>query len=292
MVAVEKGVSRAILLSWTSTVILIAMGSIVRVTGYGLGCPDWPLCYGRAIPPFFMGAWVEFLHRLLGALVVIFVGWTFLLIRKSYKYDHYVMMGNYFLVGLLLVQIVLGGIHVLLEIPPITGVIHTATAMLIVGLLAFIGARTANVKLPPLMFRDFYLVNLVVMLTYILLLSGSLVTRTGASLICPEFPWCGSFLPKWNYLMKIQMLHRIIAFIVLFLTIWLVWKIVKSRFLVRLGYTVVIVLVIQFCLGIANIYMKIPMTLRVLHITVGAIFWSSVIVLATFIYLATGRNKS
>ena len=44
---------------------LIAMGGIVRVTGSGLGCPDWPTCHGQLIPPMRMDAIIEYLHRLI-----------------------------------------------------------------------------------------------------------------------------------------------------------------------------------------------------------------------------------
>ena len=55
----------------TATVMfaLIVVGSIVRTTGSGLACPDWPLCHGRLIPPLQFNILIEWFHRLL-ALVV------------------------------------------------------------------------------------------------------------------------------------------------------------------------------------------------------------------------------
>ncbi|MBA2524910.1 MAG: COX15/CtaA family protein [Pyrinomonadaceae bacterium] len=52
-----------------ATYLLIVVGAIVRTTGSGLGCPDWPLCYGQLLPPPDPKAIVEWTHRFIGALV-------------------------------------------------------------------------------------------------------------------------------------------------------------------------------------------------------------------------------
>ena len=48
--------------------LLMVMGGIVRVTGSGLGCPDWPTCYGHLIPPLELHSIIEYTHRTIAAL--------------------------------------------------------------------------------------------------------------------------------------------------------------------------------------------------------------------------------
>ena len=46
----------------------IALGGVVRVTGSGLGCPDWPLCHGRPYPAADIHSVIEYSHRTVGAV--------------------------------------------------------------------------------------------------------------------------------------------------------------------------------------------------------------------------------
>src|SRR5215813_6502164 len=59
---------------------LIVVGSIVRTTGSGLACPDWPLCHGHLLPPMEFNAIVEWLHRFVALLVSLLLltttGWV------------------------------------------------------------------------------------------------------------------------------------------------------------------------------------------------------------------------
>ena len=285
--------SRVSLLALTtliSTIALILMGSIVRVTGYGLGCPDWPLCYGQPIPPFLVGAWMEFTHRLIGLIAsvqIVALGWMG---WRWYGYHAWLRRSSIALIVLLVVQIPLGGLHVILEIPPQTGMIHTAIALAIVGLVALIFAllhpstlslrKQAGVFMNDRRFLRWLTAGTV--LLYLLLLTGSLVTRTGASLACPSWPFCGVPRDEWGPLMWIQVLHRYTAYVtgglLLALTVFALRRAPSAPWR-RFAYGLLLVLLAQFTLGVLNVLLRIPMTTRALHLTVGSTLWVLVVIL-------------
>src|SRR5438876_11143101 len=64
---------RVFLLAAIFAYLQIALGGVVRVTGSGLGCPDWPLCQGRPYPPANLNAIIEYSHRTVGAITGVLI---------------------------------------------------------------------------------------------------------------------------------------------------------------------------------------------------------------------------
>ena len=276
--------------AWFSTLVLILIGSIVRVTGHGLGCPDWPLCYGRAIPPAYGGAWVEFSHRLFGGIAGIQIILLAALAWREGRSRPWSYRPAIAAAGLLAVQVLLGGLHVALELPAATGLVHTGVAMLIVGLLAAqlavssprLDQLRSGIQRPAAGRRLGAQLSLVAAATYALLLTGSAVTRSGASLACLGFPECGAQASVSRTLVEIHLLHRFAALAVLILAGWLIGALLargRSATLRSYAYLLAGLLAIQTGLGIANVLLLLPMWSRVLHLTLAALFWSAVVVL-------------
>ncbi len=133
------------------TLIVMIAGAYVSATGAGLGCPDWPLCYGEAVPDLSeQFTLIEFTHRVLagtlGLLLITLVSITWFNYFR-YREVHDDVLGYYLKkIGMLLlvalsilsVQILLGGMTVLTQLPPELVAVHLGTATVFFGMMIFI----------------------------------------------------------------------------------------------------------------------------------------------------------
>src|SRR2546423_8278839 len=123
-------------LSLALTFLVVVWGGVVRVTGSGLGCPDWPLCHGQFLPSLDPATRIEWTHRFLaiasGLTVAAMVLWTFI----SYRADRRVLWLAIGVAVLYPLQAGPGALTVVLELSPEWVTLHLAKAQLLLPTLA------------------------------------------------------------------------------------------------------------------------------------------------------------
>ncbi len=124
--------------------LIVLSGAAVRLTGSGLGCPDWPRCYGHAYPPLNTHAVIEFSNRMITVPVSLAAGaaWLFALRRRPYRRD-LMWLGALLPLGVV-GQAVLGGFTVrgALDYGWVMG--HFALSMLIIVAAAVLAWRAGE----------------------------------------------------------------------------------------------------------------------------------------------------
>jgi cytochrome c oxidase assembly protein subunit 15 len=124
--------------------LIVLSGAAVRLTGSGLGCPDWPKCYGHAYPPLNTHAVIEFSNRVITVPVSLAAGaaWLFALRRRPYRRD-LTLLGALLPLGVI-GQAVLGGFTVrgALNYGWVMG--HFALSMLIILAAAVLAWRASR----------------------------------------------------------------------------------------------------------------------------------------------------
>ena len=133
--------------------LLIVLGSVVRVTDSGLGCPDWPLCYGKVLPPLETTAIIEYLHRFVASVIVgpLIIA-TGALIWISFRKQLWLVVPATISIFLLIIQALLGAVTVLRELPGEIVALHLAVSQLLLATLimvtvvAFVGPLRRSVE--------------------------------------------------------------------------------------------------------------------------------------------------
>ena len=279
-----------------ATFVLIAVGGLVRATDSGLGCPDWPLCFGDWIPPADLHAWIEHSHRLIAAIFVgPLVGAVGLITLFSHRRRDLPLFGAAIVAGVLvIVQSLLGAAVVLEGLAAELVTAHLAMALTVFAATIFIAERATAGPMPaaharPLLTR---LVAITAVAIFGQMLLGSWVTGHHAGLAYADFPLMnGSLLPAVvGSEQAVHLAHRAVSLVVAGLVTWtlLATRRATDDRLARLlaGWMAALVLV-QIALGGLNVISRLSALFVVPHLAVGAALFG----LSVWLLLTTRRLR-
>ena len=279
-----------------SVFVLVIIGGVVRVTGSGLGCPDWPLCYGKLLPPLEYTAIIEYTHRfvasvIVGPLILATAG----VALARYRSDRWVWWPAAISIPLLIVQGLLGGVTVLTHLPGGIVALHLATAEALLATCVFV--MVASYRTPVLATatpssRDGYHRWAIAgaVSVYLVIVSGALVTAMGATGACVTWPLCQGQAFPMNHLTAVHMFHRYVVLVLGLLLLYATWRCwsgptERGATLRWLTVLTVVTFVVQIIVGAATIWLDFQAHWRALHLTAATAVWTAAAGLAIVAYL-------
>lgn len=199
--------------------VVVVLGAYVRLSHAGLGCPDWPGCYGHLVgvpestseidhanqvyPERAVEsdkAWKEVIHRYFAGVLGLLILLLAILAVKNRKLPGQPVWLPIFLVGLVIFQALLGMWTVTLLLKPVIVMLHLLGGLSIVALLWLLVLRSSNQPIssgnkkltPVLVFGLVLLVGQIVL--------GGWTSTNYAALACPDFPTCqGEWWPETDF---------------------------------------------------------------------------------------------
>ena len=213
------------------TFIVVVVGAYVRLSDAGLGCPDWPGCYGELTPhqaqddiakaveeqggthgPVSMGkAWKEMFHRYIAGglgLVILAIAVTAWLRRRELQQSPLLATS---LVVLVAFQAALGMWTVTMLLKPVIVTLHLLGGLATLALLALLGLRQEKFRPASpaaVRLRPWALLALLIVIAQIML--GGWVSTNYAALACIDFPTChGVWLPEMDFRHGFQLVREL-----------------------------------------------------------------------------------
>ncbi|TVQ03558.1 MAG: heme A synthase [Balneolaceae bacterium] len=274
-----------------ATLVLIFIGGLVRAVGAGLGCPDWPQCFGMWIPPVNaadlppqydaslfnpLHTWLEYVNRLVGVLIGFLITLTFALSFKYRKTDRLITVTSGFAFILVLFQGWLGGQVVRSGLSAGMITIHMVVAMIILAALLFATFRAMSSRLSISICdgtkrKLLWISGGVLFLTLIQLVLGTQVRESvdvaKNVLILPRTAWIDTL--GWLY-----EVHRSFSWLLVILAGVLIYQNKKLNAPERLkfiGWIIGGLIVLQIFIGVGMEWFDMPGVLQVMHLVSVAI---------------------
>ena len=295
-----RALHRFAMLTACATFFLIFIGGLVTSTGSALAVPDWPLAFGKLIPAWEGGIRFEFGHRVAAGTVVIL---TLILMSWAWRSEAraWVRKLIFTAFGLIIVQAILGGITVLLELPLAIAVTHAATAQALFCLMVSIAIftnpawqATPHLDEAPARISLVTLAAITTGVIYLQILIGALMRHMSAGLVIPDFPLSfGQLVPPFfNQYIAVNFAHRCGAIVVTAMIVWTVARVMRSHRdvapLRRPALGLFLLLVMQVCLGALTIWSNRSVLPTTSHVAIGAAVLASSLALTLRAYKIFG----
>ena len=291
---------------------LVLFGAFTRLTDSGLGCPDWPGCYGAASPlgahadisaaqsamptgpVTFSKAWIEMVHRYLatavGALITVLAVASWIQRRRISVHWVWPVVT----LAWVCLQGAFGALTVTMKLFPAIVTLHLLGGLVLLALLraqsvayrlgepGHPGPMRIGAGLRAALIGAFALLTLQIAL-------GGWVSTNYAVLACQDFPTChGSWWPQMNWregfalwrelgsthageaisfpaLTAIHYAHRLMAYAVIALLLWLTWACWRVPGLQRFARALLALCAWQFLSGLSNVVLDWPLLAAVGH---------------------------
>lgn len=290
-----------------ATYLVIVAGSLVRAAGAGMGCPDWPRCFGKWIPPTevsqvpaeFMQwfnvrlAWIEYLNRLVGVVLGFLVFGTLVFAVRDYREQKSVKWASgsaFFFVGL---AGWLGKRVVEQNLDPAFVTVHMFVALMVVASLVYALVQSTTVE-KPLTEERLVLRGFVGGLTGLTLIQIALGTRVRATIEHAVFgpsialstgharPATARFARElWvAQAGSTETVHRVIAVAVVLGALGFAYKTLKIERDSRLRALATFIGVgctMQLCAGLGLALAGLPPVLQIAHVTLGSMLFGAML---------------
>lgn len=271
----RRGLRWATTAAMVMAVVLIIGGGVVRVTGSGLGCPEWPMCTDESLTTTAeMGIHgvIEFGNRMLTWVLSAAVGWAIIAARLQKPQDRTITRLAWSQFWMVVLNAVIGGVTVWTGLNPyiVAGHFIAATALLTTTVLTWHRVRVADLGQPQPVGPTSRVLGVAVLIsTGLALAVGTLVTGSG--------PHSGDPDPvhripiNWT---AITWFHGLLVAIVLALAVALLFSLRKTDTTARLRTVVFLaVLALQGVIGIVQSLTDLPAVLVSLHLLGAALVW-------------------
>ena len=290
--------------------LLIFVGGLVRVSGSGMGCPDWPRCFGRWIPPTSVDqipsyidptafnivlAWIEYSNRSLGVLVGLSIIVLNIIAIYYFRKETKLLLSAIFSLILVVANGGLGAIVVSSILNPFLVSLHMILALMLVSVLSYACIESYKLiheeKFKNLQGNRALSNSLILfwLLIFIEILLGTGI-RTNLELISIDNPLLskGELL---NALDSYKYFHSFLGFTLLFLSIYIYAKLKNHNLFIAkfLGIFILGMIIVQIFLGEMMVFFELPQLTRLFH-TWGS-SWLVGVIIILYNCISNERSK-